>query len=62
MKQNELLRFSAKGRHGSIADRVFGEGKQAVCLYTDLTNPFSNRCYANIGFKPYCDSWHYLRR
>lgn len=25
--------------------RIFAEGRTAVCLYTDLTNPFSNRCY-----------------
>jgi RimJ/RimL family protein N-acetyltransferase len=54
-----------RGYAGSVtaaaAERIFDEGKQAVCLYTDLTNPSSNRCYAKIGFKPYCDSWHYLR-
>jgi GNAT superfamily N-acetyltransferase len=45
----------------AVAERAFAEGKASVCLYTDLTNPFSNRCYAKIGFTPYCDSWHYLR-
>jgi RimJ/RimL family protein N-acetyltransferase len=54
-----------KGYAGSVtatvADRIFAEGKTAVCLYTDLRNPASNRCYAKIGFEPYCDSWHYLR-
>jgi RimJ/RimL family protein N-acetyltransferase len=45
----------------ALADRVFAEGKTTVCLYTDLRNPMSNRCYAKIGFRPYCDSWHYLR-
>lgn len=54
-----------RGYAGSVtaaaAERAFAEGKTAVCLYTDLTNPFSNRCYAKIDFKPYCDSWHYLR-
>jgi RimJ/RimL family protein N-acetyltransferase len=45
----------------ALADRVFAEGKTAVCLYTDLRNPMSNRCYAKIGFRPYCDSWHYVR-
>jgi RimJ/RimL family protein N-acetyltransferase len=45
----------------ALADRLFAEGKTSVCLYTDLRNPMSNRCYARIGFKPYCDSWHYLR-
>jgi RimJ/RimL family protein N-acetyltransferase len=45
----------------ALADRIFAEGKTAACLYTDLRNPMSNRCYAKIGFTPYCDSWHYLR-
>jgi RimJ/RimL family protein N-acetyltransferase len=45
----------------TLADRLFAEGKTSACLYTDLRNPMSNRCYAKIGFKPYCDSWHYLR-
>jgi RimJ/RimL family protein N-acetyltransferase len=45
----------------ALVERAFAEGKNAVCLYTDLRAPFSNRCYANIGFKPVCDSYHYLR-
>jgi RimJ/RimL family protein N-acetyltransferase len=45
----------------AMAERLFAEGKTAVCLYTDLRNPASNRCYAKIGFEPVCDSWHYLR-
>jgi len=40
---------------------ILDAGKTSVCLYTDLRNPYSNRCYAKIGFKPHCDSWHYLR-
>jgi RimJ/RimL family protein N-acetyltransferase len=55
----------ARGYAGSVTaavvDRVFAEGRRAVCLYTNLRNPASNRCYAKIGFRPYCDSWHYLR-
>jgi predicted GNAT family acetyltransferase len=56
--------WRGRGYAGSVtaaAERAFAEGKLAVCLYTDLTNPFSNRCYAKVGFAPYCDSWHYLR-
>jgi predicted GNAT family acetyltransferase len=45
----------------AVADRAFAEGKSAVCLTTNLRNPISNRCYAKIGFRPYCDSWHYIR-
>jgi predicted GNAT family acetyltransferase len=29
--------------------------------FTDLRNAMSNRCYANIGFRPYCDYALYLR-
>lgn|SRR5215831_17408651 len=46
----------------AVVDKLFAEGKAAVCLYTDLRNPISNRCYARIGFRPHCDSWHYLRK
>jgi RimJ/RimL family protein N-acetyltransferase len=45
----------------AVAERVFAEGKAAACLYTDLRNPASNRCYAKIGFKPVCDAWVYRR-
>ncbi len=40
---------------------IFGEGRHAVGLYTDLRNPASNRCYAKLGFKPVCKSWLVLR-
>lgn len=45
----------------AVVERIFAEGKSAACLYTDLRNPSSNRCYAKIGFKPACCSWHYPR-
>jgi RimJ/RimL family protein N-acetyltransferase len=45
----------------AVVDAVFAEGRTAACLYTDLQNPASNRCYAKIGFKPVCRAWHYLR-
>lgn len=32
------------------------EGKSTACLYTDLRNPYSNRCYARLGFQPVCRS------
>lgn len=44
----------------AVVERLFAEGKTATCLFTDLRNPMSNRCYAKIGFKPYCDAWLYL--
>jgi RimJ/RimL family protein N-acetyltransferase len=43
----------------ALSERIFAEGKAAACLFTDLRNPYSNRCYAKIGFKPHCDAWHY---
>ncbi len=45
----------------ALCERIFAEAKSAACLYTDLSNPYSNRCYAKIGFNSYCDSWHYLK-
>ena len=45
----------------AVVESVFAEGRTAACLYSDLRNPASNRCYAKIGFKPVCHAWHYLR-
>ena len=54
-----------KGYGGSVTaavvEQAFTEGKTMACLYTDLRNPYSNRCYANIGFSPVCKSWHIPR-
>jgi RimJ/RimL family protein N-acetyltransferase len=58
-------RFRSKGYAGSVTaalvERAYADGKLFVCLYTDLRNPFSNRCYAKVGFEPVCTSWHYPR-
>lgn len=55
----------ARGYAGSVtaalAEFIFASGKKAACLYTNLLNPYSNRCYAKIGFRPVCKSWHYHR-
>jgi RimJ/RimL family protein N-acetyltransferase len=57
--------YRGRGYAGSItaalSERVFAGGKRIACLYTDLNNPYSNRCYAKVGFKPHCDSLLYLR-
>ena len=45
----------------ATVDQVLERGYQLAYLYTDNTNPASNRCYQNIGFKPYCRSRHYRR-
>jgi len=55
-------RGHAKAVTAALAERLLAEGKTAVCLYTDLRNPASNRCYAKIGFAPVCDAWAYLRQ
>jgi RimJ/RimL family protein N-acetyltransferase len=45
----------------AVTELAFSQGKTMVCLYSDLRNPFSNRCYARIGFTPVCWSSHYPR-
>jgi ribosomal protein S18 acetylase RimI-like enzyme len=45
----------------AVARAIFAEGRRTVCLYTDLRNPASNRCYAKLGFRPICESWHMVR-
>jgi predicted GNAT family acetyltransferase len=45
----------------AVVEQAFAEGKTIACLYTDLRNPYSNRCYAKIGFVPVCDSCHIPR-
>jgi len=44
-----------------VVDAIFAEGRSMACLYVDLRNPFSNRCYAKIGFTPVCRSSYYPR-
>jgi predicted GNAT family acetyltransferase len=55
-----------RGYAGSVTaatvERIYSEGRSIACLYTDLRNPFSNRCYAKIGFKAVCESLHFHRR
>jgi predicted GNAT family acetyltransferase len=55
----------SKGYGGSVTaaavEQSFAEGKTIACLYTDLRNPASNRCYARIGFRPVCKSFHIPR-
>ncbi|MGF1622820.1 MAG: GNAT family N-acetyltransferase [Rhodomicrobiaceae bacterium] len=41
----------------AVVEKIHAEGRSSACLYTDLRNPASNRCYEKIGFKPYCESW-----
>jgi RimJ/RimL family protein N-acetyltransferase len=54
-----------KGYAGSvtaaIVERAFSEGETMACLYTNVSNPISNRCYARIGFQPICEASQVLR-
>jgi RimJ/RimL family protein N-acetyltransferase len=45
----------------AVVDAIFAEGCSTACLYVDLRNPYSSRCYAKIGFTPVCRSWYYPR-
>jgi hypothetical protein len=40
----------------------FAEGKHVLCLFTDLANPYSNRCYAKIGFERVRIFYHCFRK
>ncbi len=46
---------------GAVVERIFAEGRSAACLYADMRNPYANRCYAKLGFRPVDKSWHYPR-
>jgi predicted GNAT family acetyltransferase len=46
----------------AVVERIYSEGKTSACLYTDLRNPYSNRCYIKIGFAAECDSMQIVRR
>jgi RimJ/RimL family protein N-acetyltransferase len=58
--------WRGRGYAGSVTaatvERIHAEGRTTACLYTDLRNPFSNRCYHKIGFRPVCRSMHFARR
>ena len=57
--------FRRRGFAGAITahmvDQIFAEGRQIACLYVDVNNPASNRCYAKLGFTPVCEA-HMFRR
>jgi ribosomal protein S18 acetylase RimI-like enzyme len=58
-------RLRGRGYAGSVTaavvDAIFAEGRSTACLYVDLRNPYSSRCYAKIGFTPVCRSSYYPR-
>jgi len=45
----------------TAARQIFEEGLNGACLYVDLRNPASLRCYAKLGFQTVCKSWLVLR-
>jgi predicted GNAT family acetyltransferase len=45
----------------AVVEAIFGEGRKTACLYTDLRNPYSNRCYARIGFKAVSSAMNFPR-
>jgi predicted GNAT family acetyltransferase len=45
----------------AVVERIYAEGRKIACLYADLGNLASNRCYAKIGFTPLCSSLHFYR-
>ena len=45
----------------AMVERIYAEGRKTACLYADLNNPASIRCYTKIGFTPVCTSLHFRR-
>jgi hypothetical protein len=45
-----------------LSQAVLDGGKDCCVLYTDLANPTSNSIYQRIGYRPLCDSHHYVFR
>ncbi|MBL7714318.1 MAG: GNAT family N-acetyltransferase [Bdellovibrionales bacterium] len=41
-----------------ISQRALDQGMAFVSLFTDATNPMSNRAYERVGFRLVCDSVH----
>jgi uncharacterized protein len=42
-----------------LSQRLLAEGRDYCFLYTDLSNPTSNRIYANVGYEFVCESVDY---
>jgi predicted GNAT family acetyltransferase len=54
-----------RGYAGSVTaamvERIYAEGRKTACLYADLNNLGSIRCYTKIGFTPVRKSLHFRR-
>ncbi len=46
----------------ALCDHLRSEGKRTICLFVDLANPFSQRCYKNIGFASVSEALFLPRR
>ncbi len=44
----------------SVSQKMFDSGKKFCVLYTDASNPTSNKIYQNVGYKEVSDSKHFL--
>lgn len=44
----------------ALTEELLNSGYRACTLYTDLSNPTSNRIYQTIGYQPVADSDHYV--
>jgi predicted GNAT family acetyltransferase len=59
------LEHRGRGYAGSVTaatvERIYAEGRKIACLYADVRNRASNRCYTKIGFTPVCGSLHFHR-
>jgi ribosomal protein S18 acetylase RimI-like enzyme len=43
----------------TLTQQLLDEGVPRCCLYTDLSNPTSNKIYQAIGYRPVCDAAEY---
>jgi hypothetical protein len=43
----------------ALTQQLLDEGHARCCLYTDLSNPTSNKIYQAIGYRPVCDAAEY---
>lgn len=39
----------------TLSQRLLDGGRRFCFLYTDLSNPTSNRIYTDVGYEPVCD-------
>ncbi len=42
-----------------LTQHLLSNGKNETNLYTDMTNPTSNKVYMDVGYEFVCDSVHF---